>query len=112
MKIDYEALLANWTWELVDLPTHLHVPTRNWVFEKKNPISTDKSKDPRPNELKENLSNAKELTILRLLLHFSKPLLIKYYPPSRLQKTTFASTRCRDCFSQLLSRHLGEYYAT
>ena len=39
MQIEYEALLANGTWELVDRPTHQHVLTGKWAFKRKRDIN-------------------------------------------------------------------------
>ena len=39
MEIEYEALLANGTWELVDRPTHQHVLTGKWAFKRKRDIN-------------------------------------------------------------------------
>ncbi len=39
MEIEYEALLANGTWELVDRPTHQHVLTGKWAFKRNRDIN-------------------------------------------------------------------------
>ena len=39
MEIEYEALLANGTWELVERPTHQHVLTGKWAFKRKRNIN-------------------------------------------------------------------------
>lgn len=39
MEIEYEALLANGTWELVDRPSHQHVLTGKWAFKRKRDIN-------------------------------------------------------------------------
>lgn len=39
MKVEYEALLANGTWVLVDRPKHQHVLTGKWAFKRKRDIN-------------------------------------------------------------------------
>ena len=39
MKVEYEALLANGTWILVDRPKHQHVLTGKWAFKRKRDIN-------------------------------------------------------------------------
>ncbi len=39
IEIEYKALLANGTWELVDRPTHQHVLTGKWAFKRKRDIN-------------------------------------------------------------------------
>ena len=40
MEIEYEVLLANGTWELVERPTHQHVLTGKWAFKRKRNINS------------------------------------------------------------------------
>lgn len=39
MKVEYEALLSNGTWVLVDRPKHQHVLTGKWAFKRKRDIN-------------------------------------------------------------------------
>ena len=39
MRVEYEALMANGTWVLVDCPNHQHVLSGKWAFKRKRDIN-------------------------------------------------------------------------
>ncbi len=67
MRVEYEALIPNGTWVLVDFPNHQYILSDKWTFKRKKDINGN-IKKYKARWLDAVFNNEKELIILRLML--------------------------------------------